>query len=159
MRKKMNIGMIIYSQTGNTHSVAIKLEEKLAAAGHSVDMERLKVVGEYRPGTSDVRFETLPNVGQYDALVFGAPVEAFSLSPVMKSYLTQIPSLQDKKVACLVTQFFPFRWLGGNRAVRQMKRICESKGAAVCGSGIVNWSRSRRDQQIAEVTDRLSRLF
>jgi flavorubredoxin len=155
----MNIGMIIYSQTGNTHSVAIKLEEKLAAAGHSVGMERLKVVGEYRPGTRKVRFETLPNVGQYDALVFGAPVEAFSLSPVMKSYLTQVASLQDKKVACLVTQFFPFRWLGGNRAVRQMKRICESKGAAVCGSGIVNWSRSRRDQQIAEVTDRLSRLF
>jgi flavodoxin len=75
----MNIGMIVYSQTGNTLSVATKLKEKLSAAGHSVNFERLKVVGEVKPGTKDVQFETLPNAGQYDALVFGAPVEAFSL--------------------------------------------------------------------------------
>ena len=43
----MNIGMIIHSQTGNTHSVAMKLKEKLSAAGHAVDLERLKVVGGY----------------------------------------------------------------------------------------------------------------
>jgi len=77
----------------------------------------------------------------------------------MTRYLEQIGSLQDKKVACLVTEAFPYPWMGGNRAIRQMKRICESKGAAVCGSGIVNWMKSRRDQQIAEVVDRLSRLF
>jgi len=155
----MNIGMIIYSQTGNTYSVAMKLKEKLSAAGHSVDVERLKVVGGYRPGMKDIRFETLPNVGQYDALVFGAPVEAFSLSPVMTSYLKQIASLQNKKVACLVTQAFPYPWLGGNRAIGQMRKICEPKGATVCGSGVVNWMSSRRDQKITEVTDRLSRSF
>jgi flavodoxin len=155
----MNIGMIVYSQTGNTLSVATKLKEKLSAAGHSVNFERLKAVGEVKPGTKDVQFETLPNAGQYDALVFGAPVEAFSLSPVMTSYLKQIASLQDKRVACLVTQYFPYPWLGGNQATRKMRRICESKGATVCGSGIVNWSRARRDQQIVEVVDRLSRLF
>ena len=155
----MNIGMIIHSQTGNTHSVALKLKEKLSAAGHAVNLARLKVVGGYKPGTKDVRFETLPNAGQYDALVFGAPVEAFSLSPVMASYLKQIASLQNKKVAFLVTQAFPYPWLGGNRAIRQMKKICESKGATVCGSGVVNWMNPRRDQQITEVTDRLSTLF
>ena len=155
----MNIGMIIYSQTGNTYSVATKIEERLAAAGHSVNLERLQVVGEYKPGTEDVQFETLPDAGQYDALVLGAPVQGFSLAPVMNSYLQQIASLQNKQVVCLVTQYFPYPWLGGNRAVRQMKRICESKGATVWGSGIVNWSRKSRDQQIVEVVDRLSNLF
>ena len=155
----MNIGMIIYSQTGNTYSVALELQDKLSAAGHSVNMERLKVVGGYEPRTKDIQFETLPNVGQYDALVFGSPVEAFSLSPVMASCLKQVASLQNKTVALLVTQAFPYPWLGGNRAIRQMKKACESKGATVCGSGIVNWMKSRRDQQIIEVVDRLSRLF
>jgi len=155
----MNIGMIVYSQTGNTHSVALKLQEKLSAAGHAVTMERLQVVGEPRPGTKDVRLETPPDAGQYDALVFGSPVHAFSLSPAMTSYLEQVGSLQNKTVACLVTEAFPYPWLGGNRAIRQMKRICESKGATVCGSGIVNWMKSRRDQQITEVVDRLSGLF
>jgi flavodoxin len=155
----MNIGMIIYSQTGNTYSVATKLEERLAAAGHSVNLERLQVVGEYKPGTEDVQFETLPDAGQYDALVLGAPVQGFSLAPVMNSYLQQIASLQNKQVVCLVTEFFPYPWMGGNQAVRQMKNIAKSKGATVCGSGIVNWSRKRRDQQIVEVVDRLSNLF
>ena len=155
----MNIGIIIYSQTGNTHSVALKLKEKLSAAGHSANIERVEISGELGPGVTNSQLKTRPEVDTYDALVFGAPVLGFSLSPVMKSYLTQIASLKSKKVACLVTEFFPFPWMGGNQAISQMKKICESKGAAVCGSGIVNWSRARRDQQIIEVVDRLSRLF
>jgi hypothetical protein len=155
----MKIGIIIHSQTGNTHSVALKLKEKLSAAGHLVDLERLKVLGVSRRGMKGFQFETLPNAGQYDALVFGAPVEAFSLSPVMISYLTQAVSLQSKKVACLVTQFFPYPWMGGNRAINQMKKICESKGAVVFGSEVINWSSSRRNLKIIEAVDRLSRLF
>jgi len=155
----VNIGIVVHSQTGNTHSVASKLREKLSAAGHSVDLERLQVVGGYTSGMKDMRFETLPNLGPYDALVIGAPVEAFSLSPVMVNYLKEIASLQDKDVALLVTQAFPYPWLGGNRAIRQMRKALESKGATVRGSGIVNWMKSRRDEQIVEVVDRLSRLF
>jgi len=135
----MKIGIILYSQTGNTYSVSLKLKEKLITAGHSVNIERLKATGEVRPGTKDIKFETLPDAKPYDALVFGSPVQAFSLSSVMVSYLTQIASLQGKKVAFLVNQFFPFPWMEGNRTVGQMKKICESKGAAVCGVAIVNW--------------------
>ena len=77
----------------------------------------------------------------------------------MVEYLKQVESLEGKKVACLITQAFPFPWLGGNRAVRQMTRACESKGATVCGSGIVNWMKKRREQQIVEVVDQVSCLF
>lgn len=155
----MNIGIILYSQTGNTYSVSLKLKEKLFTAGHSVNIERLKVTGEVRPGTKDIKFETLPDTELYDALVFGSPVQAFSLSSVMASYLTQIESLQGKKVAFLVTHFFPFPWMGGNRTVGQMKKICESKGAAVCGAEIVDWSNPSREKRITEVVENLSKLF
>ncbi|MGE5549694.1 MAG: flavodoxin family protein [Bacteroidota bacterium] len=151
----MKIGIIVHSQTGNTYSVAQKLKEKLAAAGHAVDLERLKAVGEVKPGTKDVRFESLPDIGWYEALVFGAPVQGFSLAPAMASYLAQIGSLQGKKVACLVTQHLPHPWMGGNRTVGQMKRICEAKGAVFCGSGIVNWTNKRREQKIVEVVEGL----
>jgi len=155
----MNIGIILYSQTGNTYSVSLKLKEKLVTAGHSVNIERLKVVDEVPPGAKDIKFETLPDTGPYDALVFGSPVQAFSLSSVMAGYLTQIPSLQGKKAAFLVTQFLPFPWMGGNRTVGQMKKICESKGASVCGTEIVNWSKPSREKRIAEVVEKLSKLF
>ena len=155
----MKIGIILYSQTGNTYSVAQKLQEKLITEGYSVDLEKLKVEGKVTPLIKNLKFEILPDIGQYDALVFGSPVQAFSLSSPMSCYLSQVASLQDKKVALLVTQQFPFPWLGGNRAIGQMKKICESKGATVFGSGIVNWSKSNREQKIVEVVDRLSGLF
>ena len=154
----MNIGMIVYSQTGNTHSVALKLQEKLSAAGHEVALERIEVVGDVEPG-KPVQFATAPDAAKYEALVFGSPVHAFSLCQAMVEYLKQVAPLQGKKVACLVTQAFPFPWLGGNRAVRQMKRLCQSKGTTVSGAGIVNWMKKSREQQIVQVVDRLSSLF
>ena len=154
----MNIGMIVYSQTGNTWSVAQKLEEKLSAAGHAVTLERIEVTGEVEPG-KPVHFVTQPDPGPYDAVVFCSPVMAFSLSPVMNAYLKEVAPLEGKQVACLITEAFPYPWLGGNRAVRQVKRLCKAKGAAICGSGVVNWMKKQREQQIVEVTDRLSKVF
>ena len=155
----MKISIILYSKTGNTYSVAQKLQEKLIAKGHSVDLERLKAVGELRPGGKNIQFESIPDIEQYEAMVFGSPVQAFSLSAAMSKYLSQITSLKDKKVALLVTQQFPYPWMGGNHTIGQMEKICESKGATVFGSGIVNWSISNREQKIVEVVDRLSGLF
>jgi flavodoxin len=154
----MNIGMIVYSQTGNTWSVAQELQQKLSAAGHTVTMERIEVVGEVSPG-QPVQFSATPDPLPYDALLFGSPVQAFSLCQAMIEYLKQVAPLQGKKVACLITEAFPFPWLGGNRAVRQMTRLCQATGANVCGSGIVNWMKKEREQQIVEVTDRLSKVF
>ena len=155
----MNIGIIVYSWSGNTLSVAEKLQEKLSAAGHSAALEQVSVVGERKRGDRAFELETLPSVDPYDAVVFGSAVEAFSLSPVLTAYLKQIESLQGKKVACLVTQAFPYPQMGGNRAIRQMRKLCQSKGATVVGSGVVNWAKSRRDQTTATAVDRLSKLF
>jgi flavodoxin len=155
----MHIGIIVYSQTGNTYSVAQKLEESLAAAGHTVTLERLQPVGESKPGDKDVQFEALPDTEPYDALAFGAWVEAFSLTSAMASYFEQVASLQGKPVACFVTKQLPFYWTGGNRAIRQMKKFCTSKGANVLGSGIVIWGSKQRNQQINQVVDRLTHLF
>jgi len=155
----MNIGIIVFSQTGNTHSVALRLQQKLSAAGHTATVERVEISGELGPRATDFQLKTRPEVASYDALVFGAPVMAFSLSPAMKSYLAQIASLKGKQVACFVTKSLPFYWTGGNQAIHKMGEICESKGGAVCGSGIVIWSSARREQMITDVVERLCRLF
>lgn len=155
----MNIGIIFHSQTGHTNSVAEKLKEKLLAAGHSVNLEKLEFIGELRSDTRNVQFKSFPNIDEYDALVLGSPVQGFALSPVMASYLTHIKSLQNKKVACLLTQFFPFPSMGGNQALDQLKKICESKGAVICGTAIINWSNLSRNKKISESVDKLSSIF
>jgi flavorubredoxin len=155
----MKIGIIVYSQTGNTLSVAEKLKEKLTASGHSAEIEQVTVAGGRNEGDKNFQLETRPNVAQYDAVVFGSAIEAFSLSPVMKSYLAGVDSLQDKQVACLVTPFFPYPWMGGNRAIRQMRRLCKSKGATVRGFAVVNWSEFRRAKTTTRAIDRLTQAL
>jgi len=155
----MKIGIILFSQTGNTLSVGKKLQENFASAGHNVELESLKVSGELRPAGKNIQFETLPDIEEYDVLVFGSPVWAFSLSSPMSKYLSQIASLQGKKVALMATQQFPFPWLGGNHAINQMKKLCEEKGASVSVSGIINWGKSNREQQIVEVVNKLSTVL
>jgi flavodoxin len=155
----MKIGIIVYSHTGNTYSVAQRLMEELKVVGHSVTIERVTAVGDEQTEVGKIKLKKIPDMGAYDALIFGSPVRGASLSQVMTAYLSQITSLQGKKVACFVTQFFPYKWMGGNRAIEQMKKISESKGAEVLGTGIVNWLSISRNKKIVDIVKKLCRVF
>ncbi len=155
----MKIGIIVYSQTGNTLYVAGKLKEKLVAAGHAADIERLTPVGDVQKDPKNVRFEKLPDLSGYDALAFGAPVQAFSLAPAMATYMKQLPPLQGKKVVCFVTKGLRFAFTGGTRAIGQMKKSCEAKGGAVVGTGIVIWSDKDRENHINNEVAALANTF
>jgi len=156
----MRIGIVVHSHTGNTLSVAEKIKEKLSKKGHTVKIDKVVPKGEIKPGDKNVEFESKPDVKKYDAIVFGAPVNAFSLSVPMKFYMKELPSLEGKQVALLTTKGLRFKWTGGNRTIKSMKKISESKGAKVRGSGIVVWSGEKgRDKRIDEVVDHISGLF
>ena len=154
----MHIGLIVYSLTGHTLSVAMKLKERLSATGHGVTLEQIETVGPGGLSAESAELKTKPAITPYDALAFCSPVRGGVLPPPMKSYLEQVTSLQGKKVACVVTGFFPAGW-GRNQTMAQMKEICESKGATVCGSGSVGWFSVNRKRQISTVVDSLSALF
>ena len=155
----MKIGVVIYSWSGNTASVGEKLKAKLESAGHAVELAPVTVAGERAQGARDFELGPMPELSSYDGIVFGAAVEAFSLSPVFKTYLDAVESLAGKKVACLVTQQFPFPWMGGNNAIRQMKKRCSQKGALVLGNAVVNWAGSRRAKTTTTAVESLARLF
>ena len=108
--------------------MAEKVRDELEKKGYEVAFHRLKIEGGWHQGIKEIRFEEPPDAAAYDALVFGSPVEAFSLSPVMKTYLKDVGMLEGKKIALLVTQHFPSPSLGGNRAVRYMEKACAGRG-------------------------------
>jgi NAD(P)H dehydrogenase (quinone) len=147
----MNIGIIVHSQTGNTMTVSEKLRSALREKGHKVTIEKLAVIGNYEQSYESIHFESFPNLEKYDAIIFASLVQAFALSPFMKKYLTQIDSLKGKSVSCFVTEYFPYRWMGGNNAVNKMVEICTSKHATILTTAIINWSNKKRDHQIEEL--------
>ncbi len=155
----MIIGLIIYSHTGNTRTVAQKIAEKLTVSGHEVKIEEIAINGNTPAQAGKFELTTIPAVEDYETLIFGSPVQAFALNPVMKAYLQQLASLQGKKVAIFVTKHLPMLWMGGTGAVATMKKTCEAKGAKVMGTEIVVWSEKKRQESIQKCVEHIDRLF
>lgn len=154
----MDVCILVHSDTGNTLSVAQKLQEKLQQAGHAATIERIAAVGGER-NPKKMQLERFPHIDDYDALVLAGPVQAFGLSPVMKLCLSRLPSLHEKKVVCFVTQLSPFPWMGGNNAIGQMEKLCLSKKGKVLETGIINWARRNREQRINQLVERLTKAL
>lgn len=154
----MKVGIIVYSHSGNTLLVAQKLEEALRSAGHAVSIERVEPVNGNPRAPGPVELKSAPDVGPYDAVIFASAVQAFSLAPPMKLYLSRIPGLNGRKIYCFVTQHLKQQWLGGKKAVRQIAAACKVKGADVIPGGIVNWSGGSREKQIDDIVKKLGAI-
>ena len=154
----MNIGIIVHSNTGNTLSVAQKLKDILIEKGHTVALERVTAMNDNPNASGGNKLKDAPDTASFDLLLLGAPVWAFTLSGVMKEYISQLPSLSGKKVACFVTQNLPHAWMGGNRAIRYMKKACSTKGAIPFETGIINWSGKTKEAQIQSLIEQLTQI-
>ena len=155
----MIIGIIIYSQTGNTREVARRLQEKLAEKGHRAEIDEISINGKVPAQPGGFELSGLPDPGQYDAVVFGSPVQAFNLNPVMRAYLDQVPMMEGKEAACFITKQLPIKWTGGTRALGLIKNACEAKGAVVKGAEIIFWTERKRRESIARAVENLAALF
>jgi len=153
----MNIGIILYSQTGHTLSVAEKLQKQLEEKGNNATIQQITISGE--PTTDKFEFTATPAVDAYDAVIFGAPVQGFRLCAVMEAYLQQLPAMAGKEAAILVTKQLPFYWTGGTQAASTIKKICKEKGAHVRGAEIAVWSKSKQEESVRNCVSNLSRLF
>ena len=147
----MKIGVILYSQTGNTLKVAQALQASLTDTGHETALLRVTVAPTDPKNAAAPVLIDKPDPTGFDMLYFAAPVQAFSLAPAMKAYLAQMPGLGGKRVAYFMTQFFPYRWMGGANALRQFKAALEAKNANLTACGVIQWSRKDRDAQVAQL--------
>lgn len=155
----MKIGIIVWSVSGHTLSVAESFAKCLAEKGHTVAVERVEISGDPMRSDKPWSFTKAPKVEGFDALVFGSYVEAFSAAAVMKKYLAGAADLSGKKCFVLVTQGLPKAWMGGNRAVRQISDLVKAKGGIVSDSAIVSWGNKAKDLLILEACDKVEKAF
>ncbi len=155
----MDIGIIVYSQTGNTYEVAERLKERLRRQGHSVNLDRVTIEGKASSGTREVKFTHVPGVKGYEHIIFGSPVHAFSLPVPTRAYLEQLPSLEGKESSLFVTKQLPFKWTGGTQTLGMMEKLCRAKGATVKMKEIVFWRGKQREEKIVRCMENLSKQF
>jgi flavodoxin len=153
----MKVGIIVYSQTGNTYQVAEKLERQISSSGHNVKLDRITIEG--KPSGTNIKIDNRPEVGPYDIIIFGAPVQGFSLAVVMKKYLEEIGDLKGKRVHLFTTKGMSNKWSGGNGTIKKMTKLTELKGAKVGETGIIFWKEKHRERMTNEVIARISRAI
>lgn len=152
----MKIGIVVYSQTGNTLGAAEKLKEKLITKGHKAEVVQLKPSGDPNNPES-LRYETLPDLKGCDAVVLAAPVQAFQLCAGMKAYLPHLPELKGKKVACFVTKGFNNAWTGGNSALAMISRAVKAKGGEVCCTGYAGgMDREKQEKGVEALVEKVA---
>jgi flavodoxin len=120
----VKILIVYYSLTGNTKFVAEHIAKELNA-----DVEEVKPVKDLDPDSGSKYFwggmkakmkckpkleELKHNPSEYDLIIIGTPVWAWTLSPPIRSYCSEF-NLEDKKVALFTSS--------GGDGIKAMKRF------------------------------------
>ncbi len=119
----MNIGIFYYSATGTTEQFAHTIADALIKEKNHVEL--VKIETNVKVTEPHQQFEILNHAdcSKYDIILFGGPVWAFSACPVVICYIERSKGLSNKKIMPFATMGFPFRFLGGNRALKQMGKV------------------------------------
>lgn len=117
----MKVGIIIYSQSGHTASFARAIAEHLREAGVETDIKLLRCRGIPKPWTRNIELRRIPDITEYDVILFGAPVWAFNASGVILAFFQTIDSLKGKKALPFVTHGLPVKF-GPKRALKKMSK-------------------------------------
>lgn len=142
----MTIGIIIHSKTGHTLSVAETLKDKFSSAGRSAVL---------------LRIEDQTDFDSFDAILLGSHTEGFALAPEMAAYLSGLPAsaLSQKKTVLLITHAFPLHAMGGNQAMKGLRKLAEQQGAKVIAEEIIDWSRPGREKQIENAVNNIASVI
>jgi len=129
----MNAGIVIHTSSGHTLTFARAIEEKLKEKGHQVEILYLRTTGRVTPsGSSNFSIKNPPALDEFDTVLVGGPVWAFKASPVIMKFLVEdVQTLKAKKALSFVTMGLPFKFTGGDRALRMMNEQLEAAGADV----------------------------
>ncbi|MBU0761905.1 MAG: NAD(P)H-dependent oxidoreductase [Candidatus Altiarchaeota archaeon] len=126
--------VVFYSRSGNTKKVALEISKMMNADVEEIldEKDRSGVVG-YLSAGKDATFKSLgkikktnKNPKDYDLVIAGTPVWAFTVSTPVKTYL-DMNKENLKEVAFFATQ----GGSGADNAFKEMEKVCGKKPRAV----------------------------
>jgi flavodoxin len=145
----MKIAVIVHSKTGTTLKAGNLFAGKLREKGHSADVIELKTDPPVNTGSTrshpQFKITNLPDCKDYDAVLIGGPVWAFSASPVIYEAIKALEGVGGKKVVPFVTHGIPLAFMGGKQAIELMSKTASERGANVLEGIMIGRSAMRPD--------------
>jgi NAD(P)H dehydrogenase (quinone) len=136
----VNIGIFVHSQSGHSSALGMAITKALREKGHEVDIQLIMPAGRAHPRMKRVELrEEIPDLSSYDAVLFGGPVWAFTASPVVISFIKEIPSLKGKKALCFTTSGFPTAISGAEGGLKKLAGLLQEIDATVLEGEAIFW--------------------
>ncbi len=136
----MNIAIVYYSYSGNTHRAAEIIAEILRIENNSVRCLKIEAPNESRSffvqalrGLTKKKTAIAPmetDLSGYDLIILGTPVWAREMVPAMRKFLEKASGLGGKKALVFVTYG---SGLGKEHCLDSLKAGIEAKGASCIG--------------------------
>jgi hypothetical protein len=131
----MKIGIIVHSSTGTTRRFADLIAAELQKQNHTVEVTQLQTDVPITSGTArqarKYKLVNAPDGSQYDFILAGGPVWAFSASPVILDGIAALSAAAGKRLLPFVTMAFPLKGMGGRQAISLMTKTAQGIGAKV----------------------------
>jgi flavodoxin len=135
----MKIGIFVHSQSGHTSTLGLAIVHKLREKAHDVDIELLRSVKRARPFMRHVELKKVPDINDYDIVVFGGPAWLTHPSPLLLSFIDEIPHLKNKKAFCFVITALPGGFSCGKGVLKKLNAKLDALGATVLEGEIYWW--------------------
>lgn len=150
----MKIGIIYYTESGHTLQVCEALKQQLTLDGHETELKPVTVYDI----KSNKTLKDRPSTEGYDFIIFGTPVQGYSLPRPMAEYLNSITLSENQNIGCIITQYFKLSWMGGNHTKRQLLTALEKYHPHLYAYSIIHWSSKRRNEQISKTVSKFSNI-
>lgn len=158
----MKILISYYTRTGNNRKVALLLKDAFAESKdvetvdveEVVDLKNRKGIAAYALGGRDAALgkaatikDPLYQVTEYDLVVVGGPVWAWTICPAVRTYCTGHAS-RASRVAFVCTM----GGSGDKRAFSEMEKLCDQKPVALLAltDGVIHKDEALLISRIAE---------
>jgi len=143
----------IHSQTGNTLAAANTLFGIARDTGGTAELAVIVPSSEQETDPAKITISPVPDCSGADLIVIGGPVHGASATAAVRKAISEMTGMKDKPVVLFVTEFFPFAWMGGSRAVKQMEEAAAARGAKIVCKEIIHWKRRDRQKQLDAFAD------
>lgn len=138
----MKKAIVFYSFTGNTKIIANLFD----------GFDQLEITtNDGSPHNKHNKLVDIPDISDYDEIVFACPTHGFRMAKPMVRYINQLKSLKDKKINVFITHFFPFKALGGTQTLKHFKKVIEAKGGTINHMVSINWKSKHREKLLLEM--------
>jgi NAD(P)H dehydrogenase (quinone) len=156
----VNIGIFVHSQSGHTSAMGMAITKAFRDKGHEVDIQLVMPAGRAHPRMKRVELrDEIPDLSSYDAVLFGGPVWAFTASPVIRSFIKEIPSLKGKKALCFSTSGFPTAISGAQGGLKTLSVLLEEIEATVLEGEAFFWgllgSKKKMEEAAVRICERV----